>query len=401
MEREDRPRASINVWLLGMASFLNDLSSEMIMPILPLFIKALGGGGIAVGLIGGLRDSISSILKVICGYLSDRKGKRKIFVIWGYFVSVFFKLLLSFSKTWHHILIFSGLERVGKGLRTAPRDAIIADSIPQARGRGFGLHRSLDTLGAILGCIVALIFYWVFGFSFASIIFIAAIIAFPCLIPLYSVREEKRKPQDATLKVSLRKLPKSLKFFIIVASVFALAQFSYMFFILKAEAVFMPLIPLKDSRALVIILYILFNLFYALLSIPFGALSDRIGRRRVLGFGYFLFSLICLGFAFLESLATFIVLFALYGMVYAIVDGNQRALVCDLSLQNLTATSLGTFHTIIGIIALLANIIAGGLWQFVSVSATFVYGGLTSLIAFVLFIIFGNYFKSSKGTLFT
>ena len=136
---------SANILLLGIISFLNDLSSEMIMPILPMFITALGGTGLIIGLIGGLRDSISSILKVFAGYWSDKSGKRKIFVSSGYLISAFFKLFLAFSKIWQHILIFASLERIGKGLRTAPRDAIIADSMPQKRGKGFGIHRAMDT----------------------------------------------------------------------------------------------------------------------------------------------------------------------------------------------------------------------------------------------------------------
>lgn len=169
---------SANVLLLGIVSFLNDLSSEMIMPILPMFITALGGTGLIVGLIGGLRDSISSILKVFAGYWSDKSGKRKAFVSSGYLTSALFKLFLPLSIVWQHILIFASLEWIGKGLRTAPRDAIIADSIPKERGKGFGIHRAMDTSGAVAGSIVVFLLFWFFGFSFKSIILIAAILAF-------------------------------------------------------------------------------------------------------------------------------------------------------------------------------------------------------------------------------
>jgi len=212
---------SANILLLGVVSFLNDLSSEMVVPILPMFITSLGGAGLIVGLIGGLQDSIASILKVISGYWSDRVGKRKIFVFSGYLTSAIFKLLLAFSRIWQHILLFVCFERVGKGLRTAPRDAIIADSMPDARGKGFGIHRALDTLGAILGGIMALVLYWFLEFGFTSIIFIAASIAFISLSPLYFVKEVKREPQKINLQISLRKLPKPLMLFIMVATVFA------------------------------------------------------------------------------------------------------------------------------------------------------------------------------------
>ena len=380
---------SANILLLGVVSFLNDLSSEMFAPILPMFITSLGGAGLIVGLIGGLQDSIASILKVLSGYWSDRVGRRKIFVFSGYLTSAIFKLLLAFSRIWQHILLFVSFERVGKGLRTAPRDAIIADSMPEARGKGFGIHRALDTLGAILGGIMALVLYWFLEFGFTSIIFIAAIIAFISLSPLYFVKDAKREPQKINLQISLKKLPKPLMLFIMVATVFALANFTYMFFILKAAAAFMPLMPVKESIALAIFLYVLFNIFYALFAIPFGTLSDRIGKRRVLISGYLLFSVTCLGFAFFDSLLAFLVLFPLYGVVYAMVDGNQRAFVSDLSTEDLRATALGTFHTMIGIIALPASLIAGVLWT-ITPTLTFLFGSSVSIISVILFVVLKN-----------
>lgn len=383
---------SANVLLLGIVSFLNDLSSEMIMPILPMFITALGGTGLIVGLIGGLRDSISSILKVFAGYWSDKSGKRKAFVSSGYLTSALFKLFLPLSIVWQHILIFASLERIGKGLRTAPRDAIIADSIPKERGKGFGIHRAMDTSGAVAGSIVVFLLFWFFGFSFKSIILIAAILAFLSLIPLYFVKEKKREPQDINLKIGLKNLPRPLKLFILVSGMFALANFSYMFFILRAQEFFTG----KLSIGIPILLYILFNISYAVFAVPFGKLSDKIGRKKVIVAGFLLFSLTSLGFAFFNSLTAFIVLFALYGMVYAIVDGNQRAYVSDLSPEELRATALGTFHTIIGLVALPASLIAGFLWQ-INPTITFIYGAVISIISVVLFIVLEIILGSKKG----
>ncbi|MHA1743887.1 MAG: MFS transporter [Candidatus Heimdallarchaeota archaeon] len=380
---------SINILLLGIVSFLNDLSSEMVIPILPMFITALGGSGLIVGLIGGLRDSISSILKVLAGYWSDKYGKRKIFVSSGYLTSAFFKLCLSLSKMWQHVLAFASLERIGKGLRTAPRDAIIADSMPKERGKGFGIHRAMDTLGAIAGSIVVFLLFWFFGLSFRSIILVAAVLAFLSLIPLYFVKERKRKAQNINLKIGLKNLPKPLKLFILVSGVFALANFSYMFFILRAQEFFVG----RSSVGIPILLYVFFNIFYATFAIPFGRLSDKIGRRKVIVFGYLLFSLTSLGFVFLSSLPAFIALFALYGMVYAMVDGNQRAFVSDLSSEELRATALGTFHTTVGLAALPASLMAGILWQ-INPSMTFAYGAIVSAVSVALFIILKNYFES-------
>jgi len=379
---------SANILLLGIVSFLNDLSSEMIMPILPMFITALGGTGLTVGLIGGLRDGISSILKVFSGYWSDKSGKRKIFVFSGYLTSALFKLFLTFSKIWQHVLIFASLERIGKGLRTAPRDAIISDSMPKERGKGFGIHRAMDTSGAIAGSVVVFLLFWFLGFDFKLIIFIAAILAFLSLIPLYFIRERKREQQDVNLKIGLKNLSKPLKLFILISGIFALANFSYMFFILRAREFFTG----KLSIGIPILLYILFNVFYAVLAIPFGRLSDKIGRKKVIMLGYLLFSLTSLGFALFNSLMAFILLFALYGMVYAIVDGNQRAYISDLSSEKLRATALGTFHTAIGLTSLPASLIAGFLWQ-INPSITFIYGTVVSIISVIFFATFRNHFR--------
>lgn len=388
MENRIVRAVSANIILLGIVSFLNDLSSEMVYPILPMLITALGGAGLAVGFVGGLRDSISSILQVLSGYWSDRMGRRKVYVSSGYLTSALFKLLLTWSTVWQHVLVFAGLERVGKGLRRAPRDAIISDSMPQERGRGFGIHRAFDTSGAIAGSVLVFVLFWFRGLNFKSIILIAAGVAFLSLIPLYRVEERPREPQVTRFSISLVNLPRFLKLFIIVSSTFSLANFSYMFFILRAKDYFTAIGgPVKSSVGMPILLYVLFNIFYAIFSIPFGLLSDRIGRGRVIAGGYFLFSLTSLGFALFNSPIAFAILFALYGMVHAIVDGNQRAFVSDLSLPDLRATALGAYHTSVGLAALPASLIAGLLWQ-VKPSMTFIYGASMSILSVILFSVF-------------
>jgi len=387
---KDKPGKTLtgNVILLSIVSFFNDLSSEMIMPILPMFLQSLGATGQIVGLVGGLRGSVSSILKVVCGYWSDKTGKRKAFVYAGYVTSTVFKLLLGFSRIWPSAVAFSALERVGKGLRTAARDAIIADSMATQRGKGFGIHRGIETVGAILGAVMAFLLFWFFRLDFKAIIFIAAVLGFASLVPLRFVKEASSRPQDITLQMGIKTLSRPLKAFVLISSVFALGNFGYMFFVLRTQQFFTG----KLSVAVPVLLYVLFNIFYSALAVPFGIISDKIGREKVIIFGYLAFSVTCFGFAVFDSLPAFIGLFALYGVMFAAVDGNQRAFVADLAQQQFKATALGAYHTVTGLLALPAGLIAGFLWDTVAPMATFIYGGSLGLISVLLFALFARQF---------
>ncbi|NIR87256.1 MFS transporter [Candidatus Bathyarchaeota archaeon] len=379
---------SLNIFLLGLVSFLTDTSSEMIFPILPFFIAALGGTEFAIGLIGGLGDGVASILKVFSGYWSDKSGKKKIFVSSGYLTSSVSKLFLYFSGVWQHVLVLIPVERIGKGLRTAPRDAMIADySKEERRGKAFGLHRALDTSGAIVGSALALILFWFINLEFKAIIFLAAFTAFSALIPLYFVKERRAKARKVTFAISLTGLPHPLRLFIAIATVFALGNFTYMFFLLKAQQLFAELLTERNAFAMSMLLYIWFNVVYASLSFPMGILSDKLGRRAILSSGYLLFGLTCLGFAFSSSLVSLVVLFALYGLFYAVVEGNQRAFISDLSPRQMRGTALGTFHTTIGLATLPSGMIAGALWQYIDPAATFLYGSALGFLAATLLML--------------
>jgi MFS family permease len=392
MEANGQGSGFRNVILLSIVSFLNDLSSEMIMPILPMFLQSLGASGQLIGIVGGLRDSFSSILKVLCGYWSDKTGKRKIFVYWGYSVSTVFKLLLAFSRTWLGAVVFASLERVGKGLRTAARDVIIAESVTSRRGRGFGIHRGLETVGAILGSATAFLLLWFAGFEIRTIILVAGVTGLAALAPIRFVRELEVHRQGMKLKIGLAMLPKPLKLFILVSGIFALGNFSYMFFVMRAQHLFTG----KLSVAAPILLYVLFNIFYSAMAVPLGSLSDKVGRRTIIIFGYGLFAVVSFGFAFCSSLRFFVVLFALYGVVFAAIDGTQRAFVSDLAGTGFKATALGTFHTVTGLAALPASFAAGVLWEHISPVATFVFGGITALVAVVVFLTFRTSFAGYK-----
>lgn len=353
------------------------------MPVLPLFIVSLGGAGIAVGLIAGVGDSLSSILRIFSGYWSDKVGRRKPFVVSGYASSAVAKLFFPLSTHWLHLVLLRPIERTGKGIRTAPRDALIADSIRlSVIGRGFGLHRAMDTAGAVLGSLTAFLLVWIWSLNLRTILLTAALVSFTALIPLVWVREKSSKPLPSlTFKVSFKGLPRRLKLFIFAATVFALAEFSYMFFVLRAAGLFAGSIK---PFAIPILLYVLFNIVYAVFAFPSGMLADRFGRLKMVIIGYMLFTVTCLGFTLPASLPLYVLLFISYGLVYALVEGNVRAYVSELSPPQIKGTALGVFHTSVGLAALPANLLAGVLWELVTPASTFLYGAALSALAALL-----------------
>jgi MFS family permease len=374
------PKKSKNILLLGLVSLLNDISSEIIQPVLPIFIATLGGGSLAIGLIGGISDGLPSIFKLFAGCWSDRVGKRKPLVVGGYGLSALAKLLLAFSATWQQVFLLKTLERCGKGIRSAPRDAMISESADESRrGRGFGLHRSMDSAGAVIGSILAYLL-WQGGLDYRSILLVAGGLSVLTLIPFFRIRESHQSPCSEQ-GLDLSHLSPYLRKFLAISALFAFGNFSYMFFILRAQSLFSG----KEAVAFSLLLYVLFNLVYAGLAMPVGIWSDRIGRKNVLTLGYAIFALTALGFSFVSSLAGLVVLFALYGLVFALVDASERAFVSDLSDPRLRGTSLGVYYGLVGVAAIVSSLIAGGLWALYGPQETFVFGaGAAALAALAL-----------------
>ncbi len=374
-----------NIFLLGLVSFINDTSSKMILPILPMFITQLGGTGLIVGLIGGIGESVASLLKVFSGYWSDKFERKIPLVFAGYSVSAVAKLLFTVATSPIHILLLRPLERVGKGIRSAPRDAVLASSTETTtRGRGFGMHRAMDSLGAFLGTIIAFALFWYLGFEFRSILIIAGILSFFALVPILFVKERKSRPKRTALLSNLEELSLKLKVFIGIATVFAMGNFSYMFFVLKSQEAFSGIFKI----GIPILLYALFQIVYSIFSIPSGMLSDRIGREKVLLMGYSLFIPICLGFVYFNSLYIFGILFIIYGLMYAFINATERAFVSDLSIKDMRGTALGVFHTFVGLGALPAGIIAGLLWDYVNPIYPFIYGTFVATVVILLLTYF-------------
>lgn len=377
---------SRTVFLLGIVSLLNDLAAELIMAVLPIFLVGLGSAGWVVGLIGGLEDATKSLLSLVFGSLADRVGRKKPLVFLGYLLPAVFRVALPFSTHWVMALAFRVLDRVGKGMRTAPRDALIADAVIEAtRGANFGFHRAMDTAGALLGSAFAFVFFWWLGLPVPGIILVGGLVSLASLIPLSFVTEVISAPQRKKLFDGLRELPKAFYLNLLGMTVFTLANFSYMFFLLKVNAAYTD----KLAVGLPIAMYVLYNFTYTLCALPAGMLSDKIGRRAVLLMGYLLFGMTSLGFAFAQSIEFFVPLFALYGIAYAFIESNQRAFAADLAPPERRGTALGLFHMCIGIGALLGSSIAGVLWGGPGSThmLTFFYGAALSGLSVALLVI--------------
>jgi len=378
---KNHKKRSKNIILFGLTSLFADASSETIRPLLPLFISSLGGAGLIIGLIGGLTEGISALLKLFSGYLSDKIGRRKLLTFTGYTISAIFKVFLPFTIVWQQVLTILSLERVGKGIRDSPRDSLLSQSIVKKKlGKAFGIHRALDTTGAIAGAVIALFLFWYFGLTIKSILLIAAVIGFFALIPLIFVKDLP-KPKKEKLKITFKDhLSKKLKKFIIIATIFALGNFTYMFLILRVKETY----SMELAIIMPLALYIVYNVVYAVFSEPLGVLSDKIGRKKIIATGYLLFAATCLGFIFFSKFYQFLILFILYGLVFAFTEGNQRAYVSDLSNKKIRGTALGTFYLTTGLAAIPAGIIAGLLWEYLSPLSTFGYGAALGIVSTLL-----------------
>jgi MFS family permease len=368
-------------------SLFTDISTEMLVPALPLFLTTvLGAPMTVVGLIEGIAESTASVLRSFAGWLSDRAGRRKPLLVFGYSLSNITKPLLALTGSWEQVLLVRFVDRLGKGLRGAPRDALIADSVaPEQRGLAFGFHRSLDTVGAALGPLVAFAVLATRPEDYRAVFWIATIPgALAILIAGFFVRDLPRFPQARLLpRVTIRGLGRPFAIFTAIITLFALGNSSDAFLILRAKNLGMP-------TATIPLAYFGFNVVYASLSTPAGALSDRWGRRRVLIVGYVVFALVYLGFAVASGPSgrwTAWLLFLVYGTYYALTEGIQRAFIVDLVRPESLATALGVFASATGLALLPASLVAGLLWDRVGPSAPFFYGGVMAASAALLLTI--------------
>ena len=384
-----------NVWVVTVTSFLTDVSSEMVINLIPLFLaNVLGVRTGTIGLIEGIAETTASLLKVFSGWLSDRLGRRKWLTVAGYALSTIAKPFLYFAITWEWVLGVRFADRVGKGIRTAPRDALVADSIDERqRGLAFGLHRAGDTAGAVVGLSIALAVVWIAqggGLSLARATFqrvvLLSIIPAVLAVAVLALGARDLPVSGANRRapaLSLKGFDVRFKGFLFIVILFTLGNSSDAFLILRAQERGLSVLGVMG-------MLVTFNLVYALISGPAGALSDRIGRRQLIVGGWLAYGLIYLGFATAGTAWQVWVLFALYGIYYGLVEGTAKALVADLVRPDQRGTAYGVYSAAVGLTAFPASLIAGLLWQGIGgwsgfgPSAPFLFGAALALLAVAL-----------------
>ncbi|OGO06126.1 MAG: MFS transporter [Chloroflexi bacterium RBG_13_56_8] len=386
-----------NVWAVSLTSFFMDISSDMVLNILPLFLNnVLGVGTNIIGLIEGIAEATASLLQVFSGWLSDKLRARKWLAVCGYGISALSKPFFYFANVWGAVLAVRWADRVGKGIRTAPRDALVADSIDESqRGLAFGFHRAADTGGAVLGLLIALGIVWAtqsasldLGRRTFQIVVLFSLI--PAALAVLSLALGAKETPSTTThekpRITFKGLGKPFLTFMFIVGLFDLGNSSDAFLVLRAQE--------RGLNVLGILgMLVTFNLVYTLFSTPAGALSDRVGRRRIIVAGWLAYAIIYLGFALAQTSWHVWALYAFYGVYYGLAYGTTKALVADIVPVVLRGTAYGTYSAVLGILDFPASLIAGLLWQGVGTwagfgpSAPFFFGAALSLSAALLMML--------------
>jgi MFS family permease len=386
-----------NVFAISLVSLLNDASSEIIYPLLPIFLSlTLGASPGVVGLIEGAAESLSSLLKLFAGHFSDRRGKRKSFVVFGYVLSSFTRPLLAFAGSWSQVLGLRIADRLGKGIRTSPRDAMIADAVRvEERGLAFGFHRAMDHTGAVIGPLIGYLVLFYFAANqkapsagdFTKIFLVASIPALAAvLVAFLFVRESSFKAhvdeKGATrpVRFSLRGFDGNFKRFLFILALFTLSNSSDFFLILRAQTT-------GVSAPHTLLLWAAFHIVKVLSSIFGGDLSDRLGRRRLIVSGWILYAAVYAGFAFVSNEVSVWILFLIYGIYFGLSEGAEKALVADLVPAEKRGTAFGLYNLAFGITVLPASLLMGGLWDWRGPQTAFIVSALLGATAALLLLL--------------
>jgi MFS family permease len=387
---------SRNVRNLGWVSLFNDVSSEMIYPLLPLFLtQVLGAGVLFVGLIEGIAESVSSFFKLVSGWFSDRFQKKKGIIFLGYSLASVTRPFMGLTTSAYHVLFLRFFDRVGKGTRTSPRDALLSQSCNEdERGKAFGFQRAMDHAGAMAGPLIASLLMAVLTKNLRVIFYLSAIPAFFCLWILFRGVTDvtgNRTSTPPVLKLHWNTWDKKFKYFLLIITLFTLGNSSDAFLLLRAKDLGIDIVSIP-------ILWFFLHLSKTIFSIPGGSLSDRIGRRKVMILAWTVYGLVYLGFAFASKAYHIWLLFFIYGLFFGLSEGTERAWVADLVEESKRGTAYGVYNFFIGVATLPANLLMGFLWKAIGVQWAFSFGAAMALIAALLAIILMGEKKSKIPT---
>lgn len=380
-----------NVFFTGLTSFFTDISVKMIYSVMPLFLMSIGASKTSISLIEGIAESTASLFKAFSGYWSDRIGKNKPFMLIGYGITALITPLYILVRFPVQVLLLRFIERVGKGVRTAPRDSLISGSVPKNEtGKNFGFHKAMDNSGAILGPLVAFVLLYFFPLDYTNIFLIATI---PAILGVISIavfiKEAKLVKKEKNNKFHLNQLPKKFYFFLLIVFVFTLGNSADALLLVKTAET-------GIDKSYVPFVYMIFNTVSVFLAIPIGKISDKIGREILIIIGFLVYSIVYYFFGRFNNLNIFIFLFALYGLYSALVDGSQKSLISDIVSKDLKGTGFGLYHAVLGITLLPASLIAGLLYDKLNSNAPFYFGSSMALLASILMIVFVIVDKKNK-----
>lgn len=373
-----------NVFFTGLTSFFTDTSAKMIYSVMPLFLLSMGSSKTTISLIEGIAESTASLLKAISGLWSDKIGKKKPFMIIGYGLSAIVTPIYAFVKFPVQVLYLRFTERIGKGIRTAPRDSLVSASTHKNEmGKSFGFHKAMDNSGAIIGPLFAFLLLKYLPVNYGNIFLLATIPAIiGVLTIIFFIKEPKTEQfenKEQKPKVSIKNIPKRFYFFLFIVFIFSLGNSTDTLLLIKTY-------DTGIDKAYIPFIFMIFNTVSVILAIPIGKLSDRIGRSKLMIAGFIVYAIVYICFGAFNNIKIFVGLFILYGLYSALVDTSQKAMVSDIISKDLKGTGFGLYHAILGIALLPASFIAGKLYDNVNSQAPFYFGAIMAILAALLMI---------------
>ncbi len=375
----------------GIISFLSDCSVKTIYSIMPMFLMSLGASKTSLALIEGIAESTASVFKVISGFWSDKIGKNKPFMLIGYGLSALVLPLYAFVLSPLHVLIIRFTERVGKGIRTAPRDSLIAGSVTNGEtGKSFGLQKAMDNSGAIVGPLIAFGLLSFFPGNYRFIMLLAGIPAiFAIFVIIFGLKEVRKSKHELFTKFHFKDFSPRFYLFLGVIFIFTLGNSTDALLMVKAN-------ELGIKVAYIPLVYLITSVVSVIMAIPIGTLSDKIGKEKILIVGFVIYAVVYFGFGATSGTGLIVILFALYGLYSAATDGIQKAFISDLVDKNKQGTAMGIYNALLGITLLPASLIAGRLYDKVDSSAPFYFGAATAILSAICMLLFTLYYKKEK-----